>query len=101
MPTASQQPESALEGLGGRMRAFRHELGLTQRGMAEKLGIPFRSLQDNEASVALPGARTLFQYLQAGADVNWLLAGEHHSEPLTAGEKSKLLRAADQILAGH
>ncbi len=101
MPRDSQQSDSALSGLGARLRAYRQELGLTQREMAERLGIPFRSLQDNEKSKALPGARTLLQYLLAGADVNWLISGEYSSAPLTAAEKTKLMTAADHVLASR
>lgn len=100
MSDAEHQLEEPLGGLGARLRAFREDLGLTQSAMAEHLGIPFRSLQDNESSKALPGAKALFRYMLAGADVNWILSGQRVSNTsFTAAEKAKILAAASRILS--
>ena len=61
--------------IAGRMAEVRTRLGLTQKDMAEKLGIPYRTLQDGERGIAKPGAATLAAYADQGVDLNWLVTG--------------------------
>ena len=63
------------EHIAGRLTQVRKRLKLSQRLMAERLGVPLRSLQDNERGVSVPGGRVLAAYAELGADVNWLLVG--------------------------
>lgn len=61
--------------IASRMAEVRTRLGLTQRDMAEKLSIPYRTLQDGERGIAQPGAATLAAYADHGVDLNWLVTG--------------------------
>ena len=64
-----------MQGLAERLREARHRLGLTQADLAERLGIPYRTLQDGERGLSLPGARILEAYARENVDINWLLTG--------------------------
>src|SRR5579872_705159 len=62
--------------LAERLIAAREELGLTQRELAEKLGIGWRSVQEYEQGRAVPGGSALAGYAGLGVDATWLLIGE-------------------------
>ncbi|MEQ8398742.1 helix-turn-helix transcriptional regulator [Thalassobaculum sp.] len=64
-----------MQGLAERLREARHRLGLTQADLAERLGIKYRTLQDGERGLSLPGARILEAYARENVDINWLLTG--------------------------
>ena len=64
-----------MQGLAERLREARHRLGLTQADLAERLGIPYRTLQDGERGLSLPGAKILEAYARENVDINWLLTG--------------------------
>lgn len=64
-----------MQGLAERLRDARHRLGLTQADLAERLGIPYRTLQDGERGLSLPGAKILEAYARENVDINWLLTG--------------------------
>ncbi|MFX4223314.1 MAG: helix-turn-helix domain-containing protein [Thalassobaculum sp.] len=64
-----------MQGLAERLREARHRLGLTQTDLAERLGIPYRTLQDGERGLSLPGAKILEAYARENVDINWLLTG--------------------------
>ncbi|WP_169400898.1 helix-turn-helix domain-containing protein [Thalassobaculum salexigens] len=64
-----------MQGLAERLREARHRLGLTQADLAERLGIPYRTLQDGERGLSLPGAKILEAYARQNVDINWLLTG--------------------------
>jgi transcriptional regulator with XRE-family HTH domain len=67
--------------LAERLIAAREELGLTQRELAEKLGIGWRSVQEYEQGRAVPGGSALAGYAGLGVDATWLLIGEREVEP--------------------
>ncbi|UUX51852.1 helix-turn-helix transcriptional regulator [Nisaea acidiphila] len=69
-----------MEGLAGRLREARQQLGLTQAKLAERFGIPYRTVQDGELGHSTPGARVLAAYAQHNVDVNWLLTGKRISD---------------------
>jgi transcriptional regulator with XRE-family HTH domain len=64
-----------MQGLAERLREARHRLGLTQAELAERLGIKYRTLQDGERGLSLPGAKILEAYARENVDINWLLTG--------------------------
>lgn len=64
-----------MQDLAERLREARHRLGLTQADLAERLGIPYRTLQDGERGLSLPGAKILEAYARENVDINWLLTG--------------------------
>ena len=64
-----------MQGLAERLREARHRLGLTQADLAKRLGIPYRTLQDGERGLSLPGAKILEAYARENVDINWLLTG--------------------------
>lgn len=64
-----------MHALAERLREARNRLGLTQADLAERLKIPYRTLQDNERGLSLPGARILEAYARENVDINWLLTG--------------------------
>lgn len=61
--------------LAGRLVEVRKRLGLTQRELAERLGVSFRGLQDNESGKSVPGGQALAGYARLGIDLTWLLLG--------------------------
>ncbi|MEQ8864230.1 MAG: helix-turn-helix transcriptional regulator [Thalassobaculum sp.] len=64
-----------MQSLAERLREARHRLGLTQADLAKRLGIKYRTLQDGERGLSLPGARILEAYARENVDINWLLTG--------------------------
>jgi len=66
--------------LAERLIEAREELGLTQRELAEKLGIGWRSVQEYEQGRAVPGGSALAGYAGLGVDATWLLVGEREVE---------------------
>lgn len=87
MPRVRKVHSGQIKGLSEKLVQFRLAHGLNQRDMAEKLRLPFRSLQDYEQGKATPGALALLTYKKFGASVDWLLdeaavqpiANEFHS----------------------
>lgn len=62
--------------IGRRQADIRQRLGLTQLQMADRLGIPMRTLSDNERGVSTPGGRVLQTYARLGISVDWMITGE-------------------------
>lgn len=75
-----------MEGLAGRLREARQQLGLTQAKLAEKFGIPYRTVQDGELGHSTPGARVLAAYAKHNVDMNWLLTGKRISDEAKESE---------------
>jgi len=83
--------------LAQRLIEAREELGLTQRELAEKLKVGWRSVQDYEQGRAVPGGAALAGYARLGVDVTWLLIGDEEVDQKvpTSG------RQTDVILIPH
>lgn len=71
--------------IAARLLDVRKGKGLTQKDMADLLGIPYRTLQDQERGLVQPSASTLTAYSQIGVDLNWLVVGNEFKskEPVT------------------
>lgn len=76
MPRTRADLVPVISGLSERLVEFRRTLGLSQREMAEKLGLPFRSVQDYEGGISTPGGHALLAFYRVGASVDWLLDGK-------------------------
>lgn len=64
-------------GIGGRIKAARNALGLTQDALAKLAGSPSKAgLQHNESGRAMPGGQMIGTLVRAGINANWLLTGE-------------------------
>lgn len=63
------------EGIGGRLRIIREELGKTQTGMSELLGLGVRTWQTYELGNSLPKAETLKVLYDLGYSIDWILSG--------------------------
>lgn len=62
---------------GQRIEQVRHALGLTQRGLAEKLGLSTRTVNRWEAGAVAPRQSMVEQIAKlGGVTVSWLLTGE-------------------------
>ncbi len=61
--------------ISSRLQEERKRLGLTQEGLAERLGATKRSVINWEGGAALPGAEVLAKYAAAGANVRYILEG--------------------------
>ncbi|VAX06686.1 hypothetical protein MNBD_ALPHA03-2002 [hydrothermal vent metagenome] len=69
-----------MDQISDRLKSVRTQRALTQHQMAEVLGVPYRTLQDNERGRVQPGATTLAAYAAVGVDLNWLVTGLEHSQ---------------------
>jgi len=79
-----------LRGLPERLLEARKKLGFTQKELAERLGVSWRGLQDNEAGKSIPGGQALAGYASLGVDVGWLLLGEDRPSPTYSAEAARL-----------
>jgi DNA-binding XRE family transcriptional regulator len=70
-----------MDGLAERLRTAREDRNLTQAVWAEKIGVPYRTLQDNERGHSTPGSAVLIAYANQGVDMNWLLTGKSATPP--------------------
>lgn len=62
--------------IGGRMKAAREALGLTQKVFCEQYGYKLRTLQKNEAGSNEAGICLAGAFIRAGINANWLLTGQ-------------------------
>lgn len=62
--------------IGGRIKAARESLGLSQDGLALAVGGSKRGIQDNEARNRVPGGEVICGMVRLGINANWLLTGE-------------------------
>lgn len=61
--------------IAGRVLLVREELGLSQKAMAAKLGISYRSWQGLEGGRNVPSGETLLQFKEIGINPGWILTG--------------------------
>ena len=59
-----------------RLKSVRTSLGLTQKGVAEKLCISARGYQVYEDGHSFPGGKVIEGFVNLGVNANWLLTGE-------------------------
>lgn len=64
-----------IEGIKNRLKGARNSLNLSQRAMAEKLGMSVDTLKKIENSKSIPGGDTLLKYEAIGIDSRWILTG--------------------------
>ena len=81
--------------IGGRIKAAREALGLTQEGLAKAVGGSKRGIQENEARNRVPGGDVVSGMIGLGINANWLLTGEG---PMLMSELSTMARV-DMLLA--
>lgn len=67
--------------LAGRIKAWRHALGMTQDEFARRAGIPKRTLVGYENAEREPGAAALSAIAKTGCNMTWLLTGEGEMMP--------------------
>jgi transcriptional regulator with XRE-family HTH domain len=64
--------------IAGLLRAARHDMGLTQRGLAARLGVAPSSLSRFESGAATPSLRMVERVLEGcGRDAQWTLVQRH------------------------
>jgi transcriptional regulator with XRE-family HTH domain len=63
-------------GLAQRIKSARGVLGYSQREFAEAIGSKFRSLQDYERGLKMPGGQVFVGLVGMGFNANWLLTGK-------------------------
>ena len=73
MPRVRRIAAGQIKGLPDKLVQLRLERGLSQREMADRLDLPYRSLQDYEQGKATPGGLALLAYRRLGASLDWLL----------------------------
>ena len=71
--------------IGDRLRRFLQLRGWTIRSLADRTGIPYRTLQDYLANKNRPGTAHLSAMAGAGVDLNWLLGKERVGIPRELG----------------
>jgi transcriptional regulator with XRE-family HTH domain len=62
--------------IGGRLKALRDALGLTQAQFAARIGLPKATLVGYEVGQRKPGADALAAISRSGVNMTWLLTGE-------------------------
>jgi transcriptional regulator with XRE-family HTH domain len=82
--------------IGGRIAAARHEAGLTQRELAERLGVTTRSIQNYESGAVIPYRHLRRIEMLAQKRTGWLLSGEGRDEPITT-----TVRRLEEALERH
>lgn len=90
-------------GIGGRLRAAREALGLTQDGFAKAVGASKRGVQENEARNRVPGGSVVPLLVAMGINANWLLtgAGEMLLADVSYGTHEATEMKKDGVLAGY
>lgn len=72
MPRVRRVAAGQIKSLSEKLVQLRLERGLNQREMADRLNLPYRSLQDYEQGKATPGGLALLAYRRFGASLDWL-----------------------------
>lgn len=79
----------AMSTLGKRLAKARKLMKLSQKEMAARFGVGWRSIQDYEQDQAMPGGKVLTRYAEVGVDVNEILLGVE-STPLSGSGQHSL-----------
>lgn len=64
------------QSVGLRIKEARSALGLTQKELCDKTGMPLQSLRGYELSHRTPGGDAIEYLVRIGINANWLLTGE-------------------------
>lgn len=91
-PTEPASPSN--DTLGSRLKEIRDEWGMTQKGMANKLGLGLSSYQCYERSQRDIPASVLLSLVGFGVDAAWLLTGSMEEAP-------KKVAGLDDIIEHH
>lgn len=76
--------------LGERLSLARKSLKLSQKELAERLNVGWRSIQDYEQGKAVPGGKVLTKYAEIGFDLNALLLGDELTSSLNESNSDQL-----------
>lgn len=74
---------TTVHSIGGALKAWRQQSGLSQKDAAAHFGVPSRTYQDYERDLKAPGAGAIEAFVRAGINANWLLTGD--GEMLSSG----------------
>lgn len=70
--------------IGARLRSERQRLGLTQEGVASRIGLKSKSAIKNYEKGQVPGAEMLARLAALfGSSIDWLLSGRESGEPIS------------------
>ena len=76
--------------LGTRIRCTRRLAGLSQRALANLLGVAHGTVGHWETNRSPPGARMLIEFSRiTGVDLHWLVFGQHHANYALSAENSR------------
>ncbi|HXF66237.1 MAG TPA: helix-turn-helix domain-containing protein [Burkholderiales bacterium] len=81
--------------IGARIKAAREALGMTQKELAKRAGIPLSSLRQYEIRDRVPGGDALEKLAAVGISPQWLLLGQGPMLRLGVAEQ------AEEYLAGR
>ena len=82
-----------------KIRLLRHEAGLTQRQVAEKIGVTYRTYQNYEAGASLPSGSVASRLAAAlGVSADTLFRGSETPPPKKADRRLNALLAEMQAL---
>lgn len=72
------------QGIGARIAAARREAGLTQRELADRLGVTTRSIQNYESGSIVPYKHLRRIEVLARRRVGWILSGDGSDDSVSA-----------------
>jgi transcriptional regulator with XRE-family HTH domain len=78
-------------GISDRFREERERLSLSQRQVAELLGVSLNAVNNWERGVSSVSADAVSRFGYTGADVLYILTGERASRPVLTAEEASLL----------
>ena len=82
--------------IGARIATARREVGLTQRELAERLGVTPRSIQNYESGAIVPYRHLRRIEVMAHKRIGWILGGDGADDDMT-----KTLRRLEEALDRH
>lgn len=78
-------------GISDRLREERERLSLSQRRVAELLGVSLNTVNNWERGTSAVGAEAVSQLGELGADVLYIVAGQRTPKPALTAEEASLL----------
>ncbi|WP_083554751.1 helix-turn-helix transcriptional regulator [Novosphingobium sp. NDB2Meth1] len=86
-------------GIGGRLKAERDRLGLTQAGLAKLAGIVKGTVGEWEKGTSYPNAAALACFAHAGVDLLYIVTGLRQETPGAPPESPELTAAKAALAA--